>query len=72
MTNQMTNSQAADIPVKSPCISVCVLNEEDICKGCYRSAREITDWNTLDNSQKRTIMKDAQARFKRFNKDLLL
>ena len=68
----MLNNKATDTPVKSPCISVCVLNEEDICKGCYRSAREITDWNMLDNSQRRAVMKDAQARFKRLNKDLLL
>ena len=68
----MQKSEASDTAVKSPCISICVLNEEDICKGCYRSAREITDWNTLDNSQKRAVIKDTQARFKRLNKHLLL
>ena len=30
--------------VKSPCISVCALDEEDICMGCFRSLREISDW----------------------------
>ncbi|MEX1032521.1 MAG: DUF1289 domain-containing protein, partial [Cellvibrionaceae bacterium] len=34
----------ADIPVKSPCISICLLDEEDICVGCYRSGSEISRW----------------------------
>jgi hypothetical protein len=28
---------------KLPCIQVCLLDKEDICVGCYRSAEEITD-----------------------------
>ena len=27
--------------VKSPCIEVCSLNNEDVCIGCYRTANEI-------------------------------
>ena len=47
---------------KSPCISVCVLDEKDICQGCYRSAAEITDWFTASPGEKRGILKNARER----------
>ena len=47
---------------RSPCISVCLLDEEDICVGCYRSADEITDWFMADDERKREILKDAALR----------
>ena len=27
---------------QSPCISICVLDEQGICQGCFRSADEVT------------------------------
>jgi len=47
---------------KSPCISVCVLNTDDICLGCYRSASEITDWGMASDLEKRNILKRSQER----------
>ncbi len=58
--------------VKSPCISVCVLNEEDICEGCYRSVEEITEWSRLDNDAKRQVMQSVRERFNRLNRHRLL
>ena len=58
--------------VKSPCISVCALNDDDICVGCYRSAHEITEWSRLDNTQKRSVLAEANKRFKQLNKHILL
>ena len=46
----------------SPCISVCVLDEKDICMGCHRSADEITDWAMASPQQKREILQQAQIR----------
>ncbi|ARN76051.1 DUF1289 domain-containing protein [Oceanicoccus sagamiensis] len=60
------------VEVKSPCISVCVLNEEDVCEGCYRSAQEITDWSVLSLQDKQAVMGNVKQRFKQFNKHLLL
>ncbi len=60
------------VEVKSPCISVCVLNEDDICEGCYRSAREITDWSVLSLEDKQDVMVNVKQRFKQLNKHLLL
>lgn len=47
---------------QSPCISICVLDEQDICQGCYRSAHEITDWPMAGAEQKREILKCAGQR----------
>lgn len=46
----------------SPCISVCALDENDICMGCYRSAQEITDWFVADAEKKRQMLALAAAR----------
>jgi predicted Fe-S protein YdhL (DUF1289 family) len=51
----------ADEP-QSPCISICVLDEKDICQGCYRSAEEITDWFIATAGEKRNILDKARER----------
>lgn len=58
--------------IKSPCISVCVLDENDICEGCYRNVREITDWGVMNNDDKRLVMVTVGERYKALNKHLLL
>ena len=58
--------------VKSPCISVCVLNDEDVCEGCYRTALEITDWVMYSNDEKREVLDKCHQRYKELNQHLLL
>ena len=53
---------AGDPEPKSPCISVCVLDEQDICMGCYRSADEITDWFLCSNEKKTEVLRLSQER----------
>ncbi len=48
--------------VRSPCVSICVLNPDDVCVGCYRTADEITDWFTLGDDKKREIIALANER----------
>ena len=43
-------------PVKSPCIEVCSLNNEDVCIGCYRTANEIIEWFSALDERKREIL----------------
>ena len=43
----------SDVEPQSPCISVCLLDENDICVGCFRSAEEVTDWFVATAEQKR-------------------
>ena len=47
---------------QSPCISVCLLDERDICVGCYRSASEVTDWFMASAQEKREILRRAAER----------
>lgn len=58
--------------VNSPCVSKCVLNEDDICEGCYRSAIEITDWVMYSDEEKLAVIKECSARLKELNKHLKL
>ncbi len=46
----------------SPCISVCLLDENDVCTGCYRSADEIVDWFMASPQRKREILACARRR----------
>jgi hypothetical protein len=46
----------------SPCISLCVLDEQDICVGCYRSASEVADWFMSSAEEKREILRRAAQR----------
>lgn len=48
--------------VKSPCVAVCALDEDDICLGCYRSADEITDWFMASDDEKRAIVRRSEER----------
>lgn len=51
-------------PVKSPCIHVCALDEQDICTGCQRTASEITRWARMDDQERREVLQACYARAK--------
>ncbi len=48
--------------IRSPCISVCVLDDNDICMGCFRSAEEVTDWFMATDEEKRAILVRVEER----------
>ncbi len=50
--------------VGSPCVSVCLLNDEDVCVGCFRSAGEITDWVMLDDPARRQVLELSRERMR--------
>ncbi|MFT4520800.1 MAG: putative Fe-S protein YdhL (DUF1289 family) [Halioglobus sp.] len=52
----------SDKEPRSPCVSICVLDEKDICTACYRSASEITDWFMASADDKREILRLARGR----------
>jgi predicted Fe-S protein YdhL (DUF1289 family) len=52
-------------PPASPCVDICLLDDDDICVGCYRSAREITAWSQLDAEEKRAVIARSQERRRR-------
>jgi len=53
-----------EAPVVSPCVAICALDADDICTGCHRSGDEIRQWVSLDNTQRRKVLKAAHARGK--------
>lgn len=44
-------------PIASPCIGVCTANNRGYCIGCLRSRSERQAWHSLNNLQKRHILK---------------
>lgn len=54
-------------PVKSPCIHVCALNEEDVCQGCYRTGNEISRWGRYSNDERREVLKLSFERARKSN-----
>ena len=41
---------------KSPCIKKCELDNNNTCKGCYRTLEEIVRWSQLSEKQKQKII----------------
>ncbi len=51
--------------VRSPCVSICVLDDQDICTGCQRTGQEITRWSRSSDAQKREILGLCEQRARR-------
>lgn len=51
-------------PVASPCVSICALDEQDICTGCQRTVEEITRWSRMDNNERRAVLALCHERAK--------
>jgi predicted Fe-S protein YdhL (DUF1289 family) len=56
------NGEGGQQEPASPCISVCALDENDVCMGCYRTADEITEWFMATPEEKRRILRQAAKR----------
>ncbi len=63
----MSGVESTDKPVASPCISVCVLDVEDVCTGCFRTAGEITQWREYTNEERSVCLARALEREKKVN-----
>lgn len=55
---------ASERPVASPCVSICALDEQDICTGCQRNVDEITRWSRMDNAERRRVLGVCHERAK--------
>jgi len=44
------------LKVASPCVSLCCLDEEDVCMGCFRHIDEITGWHGMNDDQRRELL----------------
>lgn len=48
--------------VPSPCVSICALDDKDICVGCFRSGEEISQWGKMNNEQKKAVLQSVSQR----------
>jgi len=46
-------------------VSVCALDENDICIGCQRSSDEIIGWTSMTNEQRREVLQKVAEREKK-------
>ena len=58
----MVNTIDPTKPVPSPCVSICALDDDDICTGCYRSGMEIIRWGRMSDEEKRQVYANIEAR----------
>lgn len=58
---------SADAPrrrVASPCISVCLLDANDVCSGCWRTSQEITWWFDMDDERRLEVLRASRERMR--------
>lgn len=48
--------------VASPCVSICALDGDDVCIGCFRTGQEISRWGRLSEQQQREVLRRCQRR----------
>ncbi|WP_092406613.1 DUF1289 domain-containing protein [Pseudomonas sp. NFACC02] len=48
--------------VPSPCISVCRLDEDKVCTGCFRHVEDIREWRAATDERRREIVRQADQR----------
>lgn len=48
--------------VRSPCVSVCALDENDMCIGCHRTGDEILRWTSMTNDERRQVLQYVAQR----------
>jgi predicted Fe-S protein YdhL (DUF1289 family) len=67
MTAELDDTLEKEVLLASPCISICALDVDDVCVGCYRSGQEITRWSVADNTERRAILASAAERARAVN-----
>lgn len=55
----------AENEARSPCVSICALDENDVCVGCHRSGDEITQWSRMNNEERRAVLRKVAEREKK-------
>ena len=53
---------SAQSTVRSPCVSICALDDNDICTGCQHSGMEIATWGRMTEAQRREVLRRCEVR----------
>jgi uncharacterized protein len=46
----------------SPCLNICSLDGQGVCRGCYRSLAEIAEWTRMTAAERWAAVARAEAR----------
>ena len=52
--------------VRSPCVSICALDDNDMGVGCHRSGDEITRWSQMSNEERQEVLRKVAERESKF------
>jgi hypothetical protein len=54
---------AIDDPApRSPCIKVCVLDQQNLCVGCLRTLDEIAGWEAMSRRERIAVLERVERR----------
>ena len=48
--------------IETPCVQICVMDEDGLCAGCARTLNEIAGWGTFSTEQRHAVMSTLSAR----------
>lgn len=48
---------------KSPCIKICTLDDNNVCKGCQRTVEQIIKWKDMSDSEKDQVNRQLLSSF---------
>ncbi|MEY1662724.1 DUF1289 domain-containing protein [Isoalcanivorax beigongshangi] len=48
--------------VASPCVSICALDGDDVCVGCFRTGMEVSQWGVLEPAAQREVLARCRRR----------
>lgn len=43
-------------PIETPCVGVCVMEADGLCRGCARTIDEIVGWGGMRPAERRSVM----------------
>lgn len=61
---------APALPVPSPCVRLCTLDEHDVCVGCGRTIDDITAWSKMSDEDKTACVQRARASLQQMGRPL--
>lgn len=50
------------VAIETPCVQICIIDNEGLCVGCARTMDEIGGWGALSNSERHAVMLTLSAR----------
>ena len=50
------------VTIATPCIGICVIEDDDLCRGCARTIDEIAGWGMMTAAARAAVMATLPAR----------